>query len=175
MSERERDLAEAIYDNLTSPAGIDYALELWHEGRGLLTERDRFDLLLPVLARSVIDKVLTRCQREAARTGPWEGESQHSAPIKDVGPGFAAFLRREMSCQASGCRWQWFAERQSEDGQGRDHYVWCQACGSAYPWRDTYYLRRLFEGEVARTGPWEGSMLAGTNPGDTPAKTGDAP
>ena len=70
------DLAEAIYAGLTSPAGIDYALELWHEGRGLLTERDRFDLLLPVLARSVIDAVLTRRLREAARTGPWEPRSE---------------------------------------------------------------------------------------------------
>jgi len=73
------DLAEAIYAGLTSPAGIDYALELWHEGRGLLTERDRFDLLLPVLARSVIDAVLTRRLREAARTGPWENDGQFLA------------------------------------------------------------------------------------------------
>ena len=30
--------------------------------------------------------------------------------------------------------------------------------------------RRL--SEAARTGPWDGSILAGTNPGDTPATTG---
>jgi hypothetical protein len=67
----DRDLAEAIYDALSSAKSIDHALELWHESRGLLTERDRFNLLLPVLARSAIDDVLARRQREAARTGPW--------------------------------------------------------------------------------------------------------
>jgi len=177
MSEHDRDVAKAIYDEIISPESVAEALRIWlNPGRPpWATDADDMRSVLAHVAQAAIDAVLARRQREIARTGPWEGESQHSAPIKDVGPGFAAFLRREMSCQASGCRWQWFAERQSEDGQGRDHYVWCQACGSAYPWRDTYYLRRLFEGEVARTGPWEGSMLAGTNPGDTPAKTGDAP
>jgi hypothetical protein len=67
----DRDLAEAIHNALSSAKSIDHALELWHEGRGLLTERDRFNLLLPVLARSVIEEVLARRQSEAARTGPW--------------------------------------------------------------------------------------------------------
>ena len=35
---------------------------------------------------------------------------------------------------------------------------------------DTVLARRLRE--AARTGPWDGSILAGTNPGDTPATTG---
>lgn len=75
------------------------------------------------------------------------------APLKKVGRGFAAFLRREISCEASGCRWQWFAEASdaSPDSSSiRDHYVHCTACGSAYPWRDTYYLRRIYELETER-------------------------
>jgi hypothetical protein len=66
-------------------------------------------------------------------------------PLKDVGPGFAAFLRRERSCEATGCHWQWFDD---PPGSDRDHYVWCVGCGSAFPWRDTYYLRRIYELEA---------------------------
>jgi hypothetical protein len=66
-------------------------------------------------------------------------------PIKDVGPDFSAFLRQEMSCEASCCHWEWFAE-------GHDNYVGCRACGSLYPWRDTYYLRRIFMAEARREG-----------------------
>jgi hypothetical protein len=160
----DRDLAEAIYRELCSEATAAAALDLWQHRR--LGPNDRWDMggVLRAVSRHAIDRVLARRQNLAARTGPWE--KPHSAPIKDAGPGFAAFLSREMSCQASGCHWQWFAERMNEDGQGRDHYVWCRGCGSAYPWRDTYYLRRLFEaGEAARTGPWEGGHHAQEEPG----------
>jgi hypothetical protein len=60
--------------------------------------------------------------------------------IKQVGPEFAAFLRREMSCEATGCDWWWFED-------DRHHYVGCPGCGSSYAWRDTYYLRRIYEAE----------------------------
>jgi hypothetical protein len=90
----DHDLAEAIYDALSSAKSIDHALELWHEGRGLLTERDRFNLLLPVLARSVIAHVLARRQSEAARTGPWENGSQFLAYLgTDAAKWAAEFCR----------------------------------------------------------------------------------
>ena len=57
--------------------------------------------------------------------------------VQPVGKPFGKFLKRELSCGATGCRWYWFKENQK-------YYVGCLACGSQYPWRDTYYLKRIF-------------------------------
>jgi len=147
MSEHDRELAEAILRELSSDVSAARAALAWADTKDMRRT-------LAHVAAVAIEAVLARRLCEAARTGPWEGGNP--VPIKDVGPGFAAFLRHEMSCEESVCHWQWFAERQNEDGQDCDHYVWCRSCGSSYPWLDTYYLRRLFEaGEATRTGPWD--------------------
>lgn len=70
----ERDLAEAIYAEIMAPANIRQALDLWHypmaDEPG---EARRMRLIMWIVAGEAIDAVLARRQREAARTGPWEG------------------------------------------------------------------------------------------------------
>jgi hypothetical protein len=72
--------------------------------------------------------------------------------VKDVGPDFAAFLSREMSCGASGCKWQWFIE---DPGNARGFFVGCASCNSSYPPRDTHYLQRICGLERAISGDEE--------------------
>jgi len=72
MSQYDRDLATAIYDELTSEASVDEALDIWrfpfHEAP---SDRRRMWLALQAAAAVAIDAVLARRMREAARTGPW--------------------------------------------------------------------------------------------------------
>ena len=56
--------------------------------------------------------------------------------------GFADFLRRELSCEATECDWRWVEE------PGYKRSVRCNSCGSGFPWRDTYYLARIYKAET---------------------------
>lgn len=73
----DRDLAEAIYHEITDdvPQGYtDAALTIWDGTRGQ-PRRDRMGQVIAFVACVAIDKVLARRQREAARTGPWDGRN----------------------------------------------------------------------------------------------------
>jgi hypothetical protein len=67
----DRDLAEAIYNEIISPESVDVALDNWrncaHRG-----ERERMWRALVGASYKATEAVLARRQREAARTGPWE-------------------------------------------------------------------------------------------------------
>jgi len=70
----ERDLATEIHHEIISPESVDAALDLWHHREpGGGDERKRIWFLLAHISANAIDTVLARRQREAARTGPWEG------------------------------------------------------------------------------------------------------
>jgi len=72
MRVHDRNLAAEIYDELTSEASVDEALEMWrfpfHEDPG---DRRRMWLALRAATAVAIEAVLARRLREAARTGPW--------------------------------------------------------------------------------------------------------
>jgi len=69
----DRDLAEAIYQEIISAEHVEYALEVWREALLLKTwsDIDRMKSVLAHISSSAIDAVLARRLREAARTGPW--------------------------------------------------------------------------------------------------------
>jgi len=70
----DRDLAEAIYQEIISAEHVEYALEVWRDSLLLKTwsDADRMKSVLALTSSSAIDAVLTRRLREAARTGPWD-------------------------------------------------------------------------------------------------------
>jgi hypothetical protein len=71
----ERDLAVEFYDEITYDGPDNYAdaaLIMW-DGYPGDAPRERMARVLAFVAAVAIDKVLTRRQREIARTGPWEG------------------------------------------------------------------------------------------------------
>jgi hypothetical protein len=70
----ERDLAEAIYAEIISPAHVQHALDLWRYATReppIGNQRDIIQYVLAETSAMAIDTVLARRQREAARTGPW--------------------------------------------------------------------------------------------------------
>jgi hypothetical protein len=73
-ADADRDLAEAIHYEITSPESVAYAIEVWRDSLLMKTwtADDRLKWVLSHVSRSAIDSVLARRQREAARTGPWE-------------------------------------------------------------------------------------------------------
>jgi hypothetical protein len=84
----DRDLAEAIYREITSEEALDVALEGWRDLTCNGSERNRLGFVLAGIAAISIDTVLARRQREAARTGPWEGG--HHCQEEDGYPGSLA-------------------------------------------------------------------------------------
>lgn len=73
MSQHDRDLAEAIYHEITSDVWTDAVLSLLREYEVLgVAAEDAMRRALSIVASSIIDTVLARRLREAARTGPWE-------------------------------------------------------------------------------------------------------
>lgn len=73
MSQHDRDLAEAIYDEIISRDSVGLAIDLWRfANTGLKRDYERMFLVLARTSEAAIDIVLTRRLREAARTGPWE-------------------------------------------------------------------------------------------------------
>jgi len=73
----DRDLAEAIYAEITSQQSVHDAFTNWnncHVDSGDMHYRMWF--VLSATAAAAIDAVLTRRLREAARTGPWEPRSE---------------------------------------------------------------------------------------------------
>jgi hypothetical protein len=72
MSQHDRDLAEAIYDEIISRDSVGLAIDLWRfANTGLKRDYERMLLVLARTSETAIDTVLTRRLREAARTGPW--------------------------------------------------------------------------------------------------------
>ena len=70
----ERDLAEAIHEQIKSPESARKALDLWQHRR--IGPNDLADMgaVLSAVAASAIDAVLASRQREAARDpGRWDG------------------------------------------------------------------------------------------------------
>jgi len=72
MSEHERSLAVEIYDEITSNRTVEDALDAWWSNPNISSHR-RMWLALDRAARTALQEVLARRQREIARTGPWEG------------------------------------------------------------------------------------------------------
>ena len=73
MSQHDRDLAEAIYDEIISPDSVGLAIDLWRfANTGLKRDYERMWFVLARTSEAAIDTVLARRLREAARTGPWE-------------------------------------------------------------------------------------------------------
>jgi hypothetical protein len=66
----ERDLAEAIRDEMIARHALDAALTIWHD-RLDWDERQRMWAVLAGISCCAIDTVLARRQSEAARAGPW--------------------------------------------------------------------------------------------------------
>lgn len=78
----ERDLAVEFYDEITYDGPDNYAdaaLIMW-DGYPGDAPRERMARVLAFVAAVAIDKVLTRRQREIARTGPWEGSPGSLVP-----------------------------------------------------------------------------------------------
>jgi hypothetical protein len=72
--DRDRDLAEAIYDEIISRDSVGLAIDLWRfANTGLKRDYERMLLVLARTCEAAIEKVLAHRQREAARTGPWDG------------------------------------------------------------------------------------------------------
>ena len=69
----DRDLADAIYQEITNRAAIHGALDTWR-ATSATDMHYRMWVAISTNAAAAIDTVLTRRLREAARTGPWEGE-----------------------------------------------------------------------------------------------------
>jgi len=67
----ERDLAEAIYQEITSQRSVIDALDAFHESLDW-NERQRMWFALSYTTLSAIEKVLAGRLREAARAGPWD-------------------------------------------------------------------------------------------------------
>jgi len=68
----DRDLAEAIYAEIISPKGVEWALDLWQQYPDL-DDRSRMWRVLARTSANAIDTVLARRLREAARSGSWDG------------------------------------------------------------------------------------------------------
>lgn len=79
----ERDLAEAIRDEILARHALDAALTIWHD-RPNWDERQRMWAVLAGISCCAIDTVLARRQSEAARTGPWD---RHHDPRFTANPG----------------------------------------------------------------------------------------
>jgi hypothetical protein len=71
MSGADRDLAEAIYAEMTDDDMSDAAMVFW-DGFPDYPPRERIEAIIAFVATLAIDAVLARRLREAARTGPWE-------------------------------------------------------------------------------------------------------
>jgi len=69
----DRDLAEAIHHEVISPERVEAAVAEWQHYPDL-DDRSRMWRVLARTSAAAIEAVLARRLREAARTGPWEGE-----------------------------------------------------------------------------------------------------
>ena len=73
MMSTEYDIAVAIHHEIISPGSVDAALDLWQHRQVGASDRADMWRVLALTSSAAIDAVLARRQREAARTGPWEG------------------------------------------------------------------------------------------------------
>jgi len=71
----ERDLAAAIHHEIISPQRVDAALATWNQNQHL-DPRKRMWIVLANASGLSCDTVLARRLSEAARTGPWEGNTR---------------------------------------------------------------------------------------------------